>query len=199
MYRPVTASSFYRPSPMGQRSLAMIAMPRGTAHSCSGVGTRIGPMLPRRPTQMKIESLTLREIHMPLVHFFETSFGRTYNRRVMLVTVHCQGLDGWAECVAGEDPFYSEETVETAWWVITNYLAPAIIGRAFTAGRECVPFFARVREHRMAKAAVENALWDVEAREKKQPLWKLLGGTRRQIACGVSIGIQDTVEQLLEK
>ena len=86
---------------------------------------------------MKIESLTLREIHMPLVHFFETSFGRTYNRRVMLVTVHCQGLDGWAECVAGEDPFYSEETVETAWWVITNYLAPAIIGRAFTAGREC--------------------------------------------------------------
>lgn len=148
---------------------------------------------------MKIEAVTLREIHMPLVHFFETSFGRTYNRRVMLVTVHCQGLDGWAECVAGEDPFYSEETVETAWSVITNYLAPAIMGRAFTAGRECVPFFARVREHRMAKAAVENALWDVEAREKKQPLWKLLGGTRQQIACGVSIGIQDNVEQLLEK
>jgi len=148
---------------------------------------------------MKIEAITLREIRMPLVHFFETSFGRTYERRILLVTVHCQGLDTWGECVAGEDPFYSDEWIDSAWLTMKGYLAPAVIGRNLEAGHDCVALFARVRGHRMAKAAIENALWDAEAREKGQPLWKLLGGTRREIACGVSIGIQDTVEQLLEK
>jgi len=148
---------------------------------------------------MKIKAITLREIRMPLVHFFETSFGRTYERRILLVTVHCQGLDTWGECVAGEDPFYSDEWIDSAWLTMKGYLAPAVIGRNLEAGRDCVALFARVRGHRMAKAAIENALWDAEAREKGQPLWKLLGGTRREIACGVSIGIQDTVEQLLEK
>jgi O-succinylbenzoate synthase len=148
---------------------------------------------------MKIEAITIREIQMPLVHFFETSFGRTTSRRIVLITAHCEGLTGWSECVAGEDPFYSEESVETAWDVITRYLGPAILGRTLSAGRDCIPWFARVRGNRMAKAAIENALWDVEARERKQPLWKLLGGTRREIVCGVSIGIQDTVEQLIEK
>ncbi|HKC72016.1 MAG TPA: o-succinylbenzoate synthase [Terriglobales bacterium] len=148
---------------------------------------------------MKIEAITLREIRMPLVHFFETSFGRTYERRILLVTVHCQGLDAWGECVAGEDPFYSDEWIESAWLTMKEYLAPAVIGRNPESGRDCVAVFARVRGHRMAKAAIENALWDAEAREKGQPLWKLLGGTRREIACGVSIGIQDSVEQLLEK
>ncbi len=148
---------------------------------------------------MNIEALTLRELRMPLLHPFETSFGRTTERRVLLVTVEGDGLAGWAECVAGEEPFYSEETIETAWFIVTQYLAPAILGRTVRSARECVPLFARVREHRMAKAAVENALWDAEAQEKQLPLWKLLGGTRREIACGVSIGIQDTVEHLLEK
>ncbi len=148
---------------------------------------------------MKIEALTLRELRMPLVHPFETSFGRTIERRILLVTVEGEGLAGWGECVAGEEPFYSEETIETAWFIITQYLAPAILGRSFLSARECVPLFARVREHRMAKAAVENALWDAEAQQKQLPLWKLLGGTRREIACGVSLGIQDTVEHLLEK
>ncbi|HEV2118102.1 MAG TPA: o-succinylbenzoate synthase [Terriglobales bacterium] len=148
---------------------------------------------------MKIEAITLREIHMPLVHFFETSFERTYERRIVLVTVHCQGLDAWSECVAGEDPFYSDEWVEGAWLILSKYLAPAVIGLRLEAGRDCGPLFGRVRGHRMAKAAIENALWDAEAQEKRLPLWKLLGGTRREIPCGVSIGIQDSVEQLLEK
>ena len=148
---------------------------------------------------MKIEAITLREIRMPLVHFFETSFGRTYERRILLVTVHCQGLDAWGECVAGEDPFYNEEWVDGAWLVLSKYLGPAVTGRSLEAGRDCVPLFARIRGHRMAKAAIENALWEAEAREKGQSLWKLLGGTRREIACGVSIGIQDSVEQLMEK
>ncbi len=148
---------------------------------------------------MKIEAITLREIQMPLVHFFETSFGRTTSRRILLVTVHCQGLEGWAECVAGENPYYSDEWVETAWPTLRSYLAPAVIGRTLKQAREAVPLLAHVRGHRMAKAAVENALWDVEAKEKQVPLWKLLGGTRREVPCGVSIGIQNSVEQLLEK
>ena len=148
---------------------------------------------------MKIEAVTLREIRMPLVHFFETSFGRTYSRRILLVTLHFQGLTTWGECVAGEDPFYSEESIETAWYVLRDYLAPALIGKDLKRGAECAALFERVRGHRMAKAALENACWVAEAQEKNLPLWRLLGGSRKEIACGVSIGIQDSVEQLLEK
>ena len=148
---------------------------------------------------MKIESVTLREIHMPLVHFFETSFGRVYGRRILLVSVDADGVRGWGECVAGEDPFYSSEWTETAWLTIKRYLAPALLKSEVHSGRDCAALFARVRGHRMAKAGLENAVWDAEARQKQQPLWKLLGGSRREIACGVSIGIQDTPEQLLRK
>ena len=148
---------------------------------------------------MKIEAVTLREIHMPLVHFFETSFGRTYSRRILLATVHCEGVDGWGESVAGEDPFYSSEWIESAWPTLTKYLIPTLLGRRLESARECPALLTRVRSHRMAKAALENALWDAEAIQKQQPLWKLLGGVRSQIPCGVSIGIQDSVEQLLEK
>jgi O-succinylbenzoate synthase len=150
-------------------------------------------------TRLKVEAITLREIRMPLVHFFETSFGRTYSRRILLVTVHCDGVDGWAESVAGEDPYYSSEWTESAWPTIRQHLAPAVLGRSLNSARESVPLMAKVRGHRMAKAAVENALWDAEAKQRKQPLWKLLGGARQEIQCGVSIGIQDSVEQLLDK
>jgi o-succinylbenzoate synthase len=148
---------------------------------------------------MKIEAITLREIHMPLVHFFETSFGRTYSRRILLITVHSEGVDGWAESVVGEDPFYSSEWIETAWPTLMQYLIPALLGKRVESARECATLFAKVRAHRMAKAGLENALWDAEARQKQLPLWKLLGGTRREILCGVSIGIQDSIEQLLDK
>ncbi len=148
---------------------------------------------------MKIEAITLRELKMPLVHFFETSFGRTYTRRVMLVTVHGDGLEGWGECVAGEQPYYSEEYIEGAWDVTVRYLAPSLLGKTVLAGREVPALLGKVRQHRMAKAALENAVWDAEAQEKNVPLWQLLGGERREIACGVSIGIQDSHEQLLQK
>ena len=115
---------------------------------------------------------------MPLVHFFETSFGRTYDRRIMLVTVHCDGLEGWGECVAGEQPFYSEEYIEGAWDVIVRYLAPALLGQTLRRAGRSRLCWRKVREHRMAKAALENAVWDAEAQEKNVPLWKLLGGTR---------------------
>ncbi len=148
---------------------------------------------------MKIEAITLREIQMPLVHFFETSFGRTYSRRILLITVHSEGIDGWAESVVGEDPFYSSEWIDSAWPTLTSYLIPMLLGKRIESGRDCPALLAKVRAHRMAKAGLENALWDAEARQKKLPLWKLLGGTRQEIPCGVSIGIQDSIEQLLDK
>ena len=148
---------------------------------------------------MRVEAITLREIRMPLVHFFETSFGRTYDRNIVLVTAHCEGADGWGECAAGEDPFYSEESFETAWYAIREYFAPAVVGKELKRGGDSARLFDRVRGHRMAKAAVENALWDAEAKQKQVPLWKLLGGTRREIPTGVSIGIQDSLDQLMEK
>ncbi len=148
---------------------------------------------------MKIESITLRELHIPLVNFFETSFGRVYERHVLLLTAHSEGVDGWAECVADESPFYSEEYSATAWMVIKQFLAPMVLNQPLASGRDAAILMTRVRGNRMAKAAVENAAWDLEARQKGVPLWKLLGGTRKEIPCGVSIGIQDSVEQLLEK
>src|SRR5579871_5765955 len=166
-------------------------MPRGRA-------PRAHPNLADQVEYMKIEAITLRELNMPLAHFFETSFGRTYARRILLVTLHCDGLEGWGECVAGEGPFYSEEYVDGAWDVITRYLAPMLLGKGLESGRQVPALLARVREHPMAKAALENAAWDAEAQARGIPLWKLLDGTRREIACGVSIGIQDSHEQLLE-
>ena len=148
---------------------------------------------------MKIEAITLREVQMPLVHFFETSFGRTYSRQILLVAVEGEGLTGWGECVAGENPYYSSEWIDSAWPTITKYLAPALLGKTFSQGREAPALMSKVRGHRMAKAALENALWDAEAQARQQPLWQLLGGTRSEIPCGVSIGIQDSHEQLMEK
>jgi O-succinylbenzoate synthase len=147
---------------------------------------------------VKIEAVTLREIRMPLVHFFETSFGRTTERRILLVTLH-GGPEGWGECVAGEDPFYSEESVDTAWYAMEKYLVPALLGKTIARGVDVPVMLSRVRGHRMAKGALENAVWDAEAQERQQPLWRLLGGSQQEIACGVSIGIQNSVEQLLEK
>ncbi|HEX5434466.1 MAG TPA: o-succinylbenzoate synthase [Candidatus Angelobacter sp.] len=148
---------------------------------------------------MKIEAVTLREIRMPLVHFFETSFGRTTERRILLLTLHTNGPEGWGECVAGEDPYYSEESIDTAWYAIERYLAPAVLGRIVERGADAPLLLGKIRGHRMAKGAVENAIWDAESQDRQVPLWRLLGGSQIEIPCGVSIGIQNSVEQLLEK
>ena len=148
---------------------------------------------------MKVEAITLREIRLPLKYFFETSFGRIESRRIVLVTAHCEGVEGWAECVAGDGPFFSYEWIETAWSTMRDFLIPTLVGASFTEARESCALMSQVRGHNMAKAALENALWDAEAKQKQQPLWSVLGGTLPEIACGVSIGIQNSHEQLLEK
>jgi o-succinylbenzoate synthase len=149
---------------------------------------------------VRVASIELREIRLPLVHFFETSFGRTTERRILLARVaDGEGAEGWGECTAGEGPFYSEEWIEGAWAVSCAYLAPMVVGREIESASEAFSLMNAVRGNRMAKAAIETACWDLQARREGVPLWRLLGGVREEIACGVSIGIQDTPEALLEK
>ena len=148
---------------------------------------------------MKIEAIHLRELNMPLAHPFETSFGVTTGRRILLVELVCEGISAWGECVAGEHPYFSDESIDTAWPVIEHELAPRLLATAVASGRDCPALFAQVRGHRMAKAALENAVWELDAQRQGISLGKLLGGTRETIPCGVSIGIQPTREKLMEK
>jgi o-succinylbenzoate synthase len=149
---------------------------------------------------MIISEIELREIRLPLIHFFETSFGRTTERRIILVRVTNQdGAVGWGECTAGEGPFYCEEWTETAWPVLKEFLAPMLVGHNFGTATDVAGMMNRVRGNRMARGALEAACWDLEAKVAGVPLWQHLGGERREIPCGVSIGIQDSPEQLLDK
>jgi O-succinylbenzoate synthase len=146
-----------------------------------------------------IESIELREIRLPLVHFFETSFGRTYDRTFVLARMEGEGHEGWGEAVAEAHPYYSGETTETVWHIVTEFLAPLVVGREFAHPREVFPAMRRVRTHNMAKALLEMTAWDLYAKLRGQSLSSVLGGTRARIASGVSIGIQDSFDQLLEK
>jgi O-succinylbenzoate synthase len=149
---------------------------------------------------MNINTVEMREIRLRLVHFFETSFGRTIERRILLVRVtDTDGAEGWGECTAGEGPFYSEEWIDSAWEATRLFLAPMVLGREVEAAADVFGLMGRVRGNRMAKAAIETACWDLEARRAGVPLWRHLGGVRTEIPCGVSIGIQDSHAQLLEK
>src|SRR5450755_1739747 len=105
---------------------------------------------------MKIDAIYLRELRIPLVQPFETSFGKTTIRRIVLVEIKAEGLTGWGECTAGERPFFSDETVDTAWHVMVNELAPLLASSEVAHGGKCPGIFRHVRGHRMAKAALEN-------------------------------------------
>jgi len=147
-----------------------------------------------------ISAIELREIRLPLIHFFETSFGRTTERRIIIVRViDAEGAEGWGECTAGEEPFYSDEWTESAWVTLLEVLAPMVVGKEVQSAGKTWDLMKPVRGHRMAKAAIETACWDLEAKRAGVSLWKHLGGVNREISCGVSIGIQDTPEILLEK
>ena len=152
---------------------------------------------------MKIEKIELFLCRLPLVHFFETSFGRSYDRTFVLVRVQAAALgdrqEGWGECVAEANPYYSSETTETVWHIIEGFIAPLLLGQTFDHPREVYPALRRIRGHNMAKAGVEMAIWDLYARLQGQPLSKILGGTRDRIPSGVSIGIQDSLDRLMEK
>jgi len=145
---------------------------------------------------MRLQSLTLREIHLKLVVPFETSMDRVTERRILLAEVRVDDVSGWGECTAPENPFFSPEDGETAWHILKSYLWPMIRGRELASACDVWPLLERVRGHNMAKATIETAVWDAEAKLKNVPLWKLLGGGRSEIPCGVSIGIKDSLDEL---
>jgi o-succinylbenzoate synthase len=148
---------------------------------------------------LNIDAIHMREINMPLAHPFETSFGLTTGRRILLLELESEGITAWGECVAGEHPYFSDETIDTAWIITETELGPRLLDAEVERGGSCPDIFKQVRGHRMAKAALENAVWDLEAQVERISLAELLGGTRSIIPCGVSIGIQPTLPQLMDK
>jgi len=148
---------------------------------------------------MKIESITVRELRMRLKSPFETSFGTMQDRRILLVEVVADGVTGWGEVTAVETPSYNSETTDTAWHVISNFIGPVLPGRDLASASEFPDLVSHIRGHQMAKSGVENALWDAEAKLAGVPLSNLLGGDKKEINCGVSLGIRETPQSLLAK
>jgi O-succinylbenzoate synthase len=161
--------------------------------------TIVSPVPPLNCEFMKIDRIELREIRLPLVAPFETSFGVTTQRRIILVKVSSDGLSGWGECTCNEGPFYNHESTDTAWITLRDFVAPYTIGAEIGAPEEAIGLTARIRGNKMARAAIETAIWDLEARRREIPLWRLLGGDREEIPCGVSLGLQETDAALLKK
>ncbi|MGD0913136.1 MAG: o-succinylbenzoate synthase [Terracidiphilus sp.] len=148
---------------------------------------------------MKIEKIVLREIPMKLKQPFETSFGITHHRRIVLVELIADGISGWGEVTATEGPYYNSETTDTAWHVICDFLAPALVGKCFDSAKSLATVMTSVRGHEMAKAALENAAWDAEARYRNISLQALLGGTQQSLPSGVSLGIYENADALLDR
>jgi O-succinylbenzoate synthase len=148
---------------------------------------------------MKIDRVELRLIEMPLVSAFETSFGQTTVRRIILTRVYGEGAVGYGEVTSPEGPFYNHESTGTAWHILKDFIVPPLLQCELQHPLEVAPMLKPIRGHNMAKAGLETALWDLEARLLGKPLWQLLGGTRPFIECGVSIGIQKIIKDLLQK
>jgi O-succinylbenzoate synthase len=153
---------------------------------------------------IRLEQITLREIRMPLVHFFETSFDRITERCIVLVEVQSDGVSGWGEVTAGESPFYNEEWTGSAWLILRDFVAPRVMNHTFENAAHVGARSAHIRGHLMARGGLEAAVWDLEARMLGKPLYQHVGqgaqgAAHREIPCGVSIGIQDSVPQLLQK
>jgi len=151
-------------------------------------------------TPLHLEKIELREIQLPLKAPFETSFGTALERRILIVRISDRdGASGFGECTAPETPFYNHETIETAWLIICKFIAPLLAKAQISCAADVSAALAPIRGNRMAIGAVEAAVWDLEAKLANKPLWQHLGGTRGEINCGVSIGLQKSPEILLEK
>jgi O-succinylbenzoate synthase len=146
----------------------------------------------------RIERITLREISLALKEPFRISSGVESQRRILVVELEGEGIEGWGECVAGELPNYGPETVDTAWWAIKTWLAPRLLGVGWSAPSEVSPLLVRnVRGHLMAKAALEMACWEMAARASNVALATLLGGVRDRVEVGISLGIQESTAALV--
>lgn len=148
---------------------------------------------------MKIEAIDLYEIQNSLRHPFETSFGRKQSLRKIFLVLHSQGIQGYAECTAHDEPGYSYETIDTAWHILEHHVIPHIIGQDIATPTELLARLSAIRGHNMAVGTLEAAFWDAQAKQANLPLWQFLGGIKRPIAVGASIGIQASIEATVEQ
>jgi O-succinylbenzoate synthase len=153
---------------------------------------------------MKIDSLTLHHLSMPLVAPFETSFGRTVDRECILISLRSEGITGIGECVADRDPGYSYETTGTALHILKDFIAPLLLGQEIKDAGDFQARVEHIRGHNLAKAGVEMALWDLRGKLEGHSLRELLGRGMDRVQVGVSVGLQssprvlvDTVEKYL--
>ena len=150
---------------------------------------------------IQITGIKLREIRLPLREPFRISSGTVTVRRILLLELtDASGVRTWSECVAGESPNYTAETIDTAWIAITQWVAPRVVGARFAhPGDVHAALEKNFRGHNMAKAAVEMGIWGIAAERERLPLSKLIGGTRTSIPTGISLGIERTPEALVKK
>jgi O-succinylbenzoate synthase len=161
--------------------------------------SQISAQLTEAPTQIKVDGVEIRLVRLPLIEPFETSFGKIDSRLIFLICLSAGGLKGWGEVVASEQPLYSYETVGTAFHVIKDFLAPAVLDDPIAGLPDLARRFSRFRGHNMAKAGLELAFMDLLAKVNNQSLSALIGGERKRVAVGVSLGIQPTLSQLLKR
>ena len=162
--------------------------------------SKISDLEPRDSAlQIRIDGVELRLVRLSLVEPFETSFGKIDSRLIFLVSLTAGGLRGWGEVVAAEKPLYSYETVGTAFHVIKDFLAPALLSDSLTSINDLAQRFSRFRGHNMAKAGLELAFMDLLAQLNSQSLSAQIGGERKTIPVGVSLGIQPTITALLKR
>jgi O-succinylbenzoate synthase len=147
---------------------------------------------------MRLEQIELRIVRLPLVRPFQTSSSRKDHLDHILVRVVAEGVTGWGECASPSDPYYCPETTETCWHVLHDFLVPLVVGREWSTIDDFASFYARVKGNRFARAGLEMACWDLLARSRNEPLHSLLGGERTEILSGVSLGIESSIEALLD-
>ncbi len=149
---------------------------------------------------INLRQIELREIRLPLREPFRISSGVVAERRIMLLELaDDDGTRIWSECVAGEHPNYSPETIDTAWHAIESWIAPRLIGQPIAPGAVYDTLEFDIRGHEMAKAAVEMGCWALSALTQELSLARILGGTRTDVAVGISLGIQETPEALVQR
>jgi o-succinylbenzoate synthase len=148
---------------------------------------------------MHIEQIEIRYVEMPLVHPFETSFGREDARHTVVVAARSEGLTGWGEAATSAEPWYEYETVETCWHVLRDFLGPAIVGRDVVCAEDVARLMAPVRGHHLAKMGLEAAVWDLLGQAEGKSVSEMLGGNHSRVPVGVSIGVQGSVAELLER
>ncbi len=147
---------------------------------------------------MKLDSITLHQLSMPLVSPFETSFGRSVDRECILISIQSEGLTGVGECVADRDPGYSYETTGTAWHILKDFIAPLLLGQNIKDAADFQSRVAHIRGHHLAKAGVEMAIWDCLGKQQHRSLREMLGGIHSRVQVGVSVGLQDSPAVLVE-